>query len=66
MLNAYEKVHSSWARQKALDMCLDHIRFEDRYTKWICIGPVIYRLATPLLVLWLKRSLLLSRSCSPI
>ena len=39
-MNAYEKVHNDALRKKALDMCLDHIRFEDRYTKWICIGPV--------------------------
>lgn len=40
ILNTYEKMHNSTLRKKALDMCLDHIRFEDRYTKWICIGPV--------------------------
>lgn len=40
ILNAYEKVHNPTLRAKALDMCLDHIRFEDKFTKWICIGPV--------------------------
>lgn len=40
ILNAYEKVHNPTLRVKALDMCLDHIRFEDKFTKWICIGPV--------------------------
>ncbi len=40
LVNAYEAVHSSWVRQKALDLCLDHIRQEDANTKFIDIGPV--------------------------
>jgi lanosterol synthase len=40
LVNAYEGVHSSWLRQTALDMCIDHIRQEDANTKFIDIGPV--------------------------
>ena len=36
----YEKIHSGWLRQKALDMCIDHIKQEDLNTRHIDIGPV--------------------------
>ncbi|KAM9961641.1 hypothetical protein ACTFIR_004497 [Dictyostelium discoideum] len=39
-LNAYEKVHSKWLRDKAIDYTFDHIRYEDEQTKYIDIGPV--------------------------
>ena len=39
-MNAYEKVHSSALRNRALDACLEQMRFEDWTTKYICIGPV--------------------------
>ncbi|KYQ91453.1 cycloartenol synthase [Tieghemostelium lacteum] len=39
-LSLYEKVHSSWLRDKAIDHTFDHIRFEDEQTKYIDIGPV--------------------------
>eukprot|EP01132_Coremiostelium_polycephalum_P005557 gene5557-6920_t len=39
-LNAYEKVHSTWLRDKAVEFTFDQIRFEDEQTKYIDIGPV--------------------------
>jgi len=40
VLNIYERFHIKSLRQKALDVCIDHIKYEDRNTNWICIGPV--------------------------
>jgi len=40
VLNFYEKYHSSWLRQKALDKCYEHICADDEFTKSISIGPV--------------------------
>lgn len=39
-VNVYESVHSSWIRNSALDLSMDHIRAEDTNTKHINIGPV--------------------------
>eukprot|EP01104_Vermistella_antarctica_P006072 TRINITY_DN16801_c0_g1_i1.p1 TRINITY_DN16801_c0_g1~~TRINITY_DN16801_c0_g1_i1.p1 ORF type:complete len:741 (+),score=159.05 TRINITY_DN16801_c0_g1_i1:57-2225(+) len=36
----YEDHHSTWLRKKALEKCIEHIRFEDEQTKFIDIGPV--------------------------
>lgn len=40
----YEKIHSKWIREKALQETLKHIRYEDEQTNWIDIGPVIEKL----------------------
>jgi len=40
LTNLYEKVHSSWARKKALDFLLSYIHAEDEQTKYVDIGPV--------------------------
>jgi hypothetical protein len=40
VVNMYEKVHSSWVRDYALELTIDHIRQEDSNTKHIDIGPV--------------------------
>eukprot|EP01133_Synstelium_polycarpum_P014997 gene14997-17733_t len=36
----YEKYHSTWLRNKAIDFTFEHIRYEDEQTKYIDIGPV--------------------------
>lgn len=40
VINVYEKVHSTWVRDTALELSIDHIRQEDANTKHIDIGPV--------------------------
>lgn len=40
VLAAYDRNHIPAIRKRALDMCLDHIKYEDRHTHFICIGPV--------------------------
>ncbi|EFA81207.1 cycloartenol synthase [Heterostelium album PN500] len=49
-LNLYERMHSKWLRDKAIDFTFDHIRFEDEQTKYIDIGPVNKTLN--MLVVW--------------
>ena len=39
-LKTYDRHHSPWLRQKALDRILDLIRHEDESTNYRCIGPV--------------------------
>jgi len=39
-LKMYERWHSSWLRQKALNEVMEQIHAEDQNTKHICIGPV--------------------------
>jgi len=39
-LGIYEKIHSKWLRDKAIDFTFDQIRYEDEQTKYIDIGPV--------------------------
>ena len=39
IVNFYEGFHSKWIRQKALSLCIDHIRQEDINTNHIDIGP---------------------------
>jgi squalene/oxidosqualene cyclase-like protein len=39
-VNAYEAVHSTWIRNSALDMSMEHIHSEDENTHFIDIGPV--------------------------
>eukprot|EP01125_Pyxidicula_operculata_P010681 TRINITY_DN3518_c0_g1_i1.p1 TRINITY_DN3518_c0_g1~~TRINITY_DN3518_c0_g1_i1.p1 ORF type:complete len:776 (-),score=192.12 TRINITY_DN3518_c0_g1_i1:88-2415(-) len=40
ILKVYERFHIKSLRKYALDTTLDHIRYEDRETHGICIGPV--------------------------
>eukprot|EP01111_Echinosteliopsis_oligospora_P009944 TRINITY_DN3011_c0_g1_i1.p1 TRINITY_DN3011_c0_g1~~TRINITY_DN3011_c0_g1_i1.p1 ORF type:complete len:715 (+),score=199.90 TRINITY_DN3011_c0_g1_i1:34-2178(+) len=40
VLYYYEKIHSTWLRQKAVELTFDHVRYEDEQTKYIDIGPV--------------------------
>ncbi|KAF6039423.1 LSS [Bugula neritina] len=40
VLNTYEKYHSKWLRQKALDKCYEHICADDHFTQCISIGPI--------------------------
>jgi lanosterol synthase len=40
LVDNYEKVHSKWLREKALELAMQHIDAEDRFTNYICIGPV--------------------------
>ena len=40
LLSAYEGVHSTALRERALEEVLDQIRAEDEATHFICIGPV--------------------------
>ena len=39
-LDFYETFHFSWLRKKALDLCYDHIKADDEFTKCISVGPV--------------------------
>ncbi|KAL9649431.1 hypothetical protein ABK040_016213 [Willaertia magna] len=41
LLSTYEKYFKfNFLRQSALEKCIDHIKYEDRVTNHICIGPV--------------------------
>lgn len=40
VMAGYERLHSKNLRKKALDLTLEHIRYEDEITNYICIGPV--------------------------
>ena len=40
LLGLYERAPLARPRRRALDLLLEHIAFEDRSTKYLCIGPV--------------------------
>ena len=40
ILDSYEKIHSNYLRQWAIQECLDHICADDKFTHCISIGPV--------------------------
>lgn len=40
VLKQYEKWHSSWLRNKAMEETIAQMVAEDKNTKYICIGPV--------------------------
>ncbi|ELR10814.1 cycloartenol synthase [Acanthamoeba castellanii str. Neff] len=40
ILDNYEKVHSSWLREKSVLLTAEHVAAEDKFTDWVCIGPV--------------------------
>eukprot|EP01126_Amoeba_proteus_P004184 TRINITY_DN11414_c0_g1_i17.p1 TRINITY_DN11414_c0_g1~~TRINITY_DN11414_c0_g1_i17.p1 ORF type:complete len:580 (+),score=109.10 TRINITY_DN11414_c0_g1_i17:1123-2862(+) len=40
LCSVYEYFRPQWLRTYALSVALDHVRYEDRETNYICIGPV--------------------------
>lgn len=33
-------MHSSWLREKSVLLTAEHVAAEDKFTDWVCIGPV--------------------------
>nr|UTN00769.1 parkeol synthase [Apostichopus japonicus] len=52
MLDTYEPFHSSWYRESALKVCLDHIKQDDIMTNFISIGPISKMIN--MLIRWLE------------